>query len=378
MRFAVCAYLLQKVPSFSQWGINEAGVIARSLLLSHTYAAPFHDSHGPSSWLAPIYPLIVAGVFAVFGIQTYASALAIIVVNAACSSLVAVLLYRIGSEFFSEPAGFAAAMLWALSPAVAFMPLINWDTCVSTLLATCAVLLTLRLAAAGASPRNTRFAAAGAMWGLGALSTPVLLAPLPFLTLWLGWRGKRWKPSTVFALAACLALLPWTTRNLLVFHKFIPVRSNFWAEMSYGNLGFKNHATGNSMEFQTLGEMRFVAVSRERVLTYVRSHPGEFLKQSLHRAGEFWILPEGMWKLSFWLSLLTLTGVCRLAWRRHPAAPMLVIIFLTYPVVYYISFVFSRYRHPIEPLMYLSSATVLVEAGKHWRGKQRLRSVTES
>jgi len=375
VRAIFISYFLRKLPHFSEWGINEAGVIARSLLLSHSFSAPFHDAHGPSAWLAPIYPGMVSAVFVVFGIQTHASALAVIAVNALCSALVGVVLYRIGAEFFSEPVGQTAGLLWAVSPAVAIMPLVNWDTCVSTLLAAFAVLLTLRSVLPGAIlSRDRPHFIAGAMWGLAGLSSPALLAPVPFLAVW-SWAGsKRLKAGALFVVGACLLILPWTLRNYLVFQKFIPVRSNFWAEMSYGNLGFQNHATGDWMEYQRLGEVGFGAVSKQRTLQYIHDHPIDFAKHTLYRTGQFWIVPEGMWRFSFWLTLATLLGLWLIARKNRPAALMFAIILTTYPIVYYISFVFSRYRHPVEPIMYLSLAFLLIELGKYLRRRGAISS----
>jgi 4-amino-4-deoxy-L-arabinose transferase-like glycosyltransferase len=364
------AYLVPKLPGMWHWGINEAGVIGRSLLVTHSFSSPFHDATGPSAWLAPVYPVLVSAVFVVFGIQTPASGLAVIALNALCSALVSVVLYKLGKEFLSESAGLIAGLFWAVSPAVAIMPMIIWDTCVSTLLTTLAVLYTLRLTAPEErAERKFSLGFAGGLWGLAGLSSPALLAPLPFLGLWLWISTRRLKAAAVFVSGAAMVLLPWTLRNYLTFHKFIPVRSNFWAEMSWGNLGWQNHATGGSMEYQRLGEVQFGAVSKQRVVVYLHDHFGEFLQQTLHRSGEFWIIPEGIWRFSFFLTLTAVIGLLLMARKHFKMASAFGIILLTYPVVYYISFVFSRYRYPVEPILYLSVAFLLDEAIK--RGPTR-------
>src|SRR5712664_1725989 len=124
VRAILIASFLSRFPDLYQWGTNEQGVVGRSLLLTHSFSSPYHDVSGPTAWIAPIYPAVVSAVFAVFGIQSSVSAIAVIVLNELCSALVSVVLYKMGSEFLSERAGLTAGLLWAVSPAVALVTLL--------------------------------------------------------------------------------------------------------------------------------------------------------------------------------------------------------------------------------------------------------------
>ncbi len=372
VRVVLITSFLSRFPDLYQWGSNEEGVIARSLLLTHSFSSPYHDASGPTAWIAPIYPFIVSINFYLFGIQSPASAIAAIVLNALCSSLVCVVLYKIGSEFLSERTGLIAGLLWAVSPAVALVTLLVWDTCFTTLLTTWACLLTLRLVAPQRSLSWHSYALAGCLWGLAGLSSPSVLAPLPFLAIWLWTKTAQIKPVTVFSIAIGLLLFPWTLRNYFAFHKFVPVRDNFWAEVFFGNLGFQTHPLKTSMQYQKLGELQFIEGTKQQVLMYIQDHFTEFLGQTLHRIGQFWILPEGIWKLSFFLSIATIVGVVMMAKRKLPAALPFLLILAAYPVTFYVSYTFSRYRHPIEPIMYLSAAFLLVEIEKRIRLRKPL------
>jgi hypothetical protein len=68
-RLIFIVYLAHVKPSMLSWGINEAGGIARWIVTNHSFSSPFHDAHGPTAWLGPIYPVIVAGLFLVFGVH---------------------------------------------------------------------------------------------------------------------------------------------------------------------------------------------------------------------------------------------------------------------------------------------------------------------
>ncbi|HEY6943856.1 MAG TPA: hypothetical protein VI431_01860, partial [Candidatus Acidoferrum sp.] len=52
---------------------QETGSIAASLATGKGFSSPFGKETGPTAWLTPVYPLLVAGVFRVFGIFTRAS-----------------------------------------------------------------------------------------------------------------------------------------------------------------------------------------------------------------------------------------------------------------------------------------------------------------
>src|ERR1700760_1237884 len=46
----------------------EGGRIAQSLVTGHGYASPFNAPSGPTAWLPPLYPLLLAGCFKLFGV----------------------------------------------------------------------------------------------------------------------------------------------------------------------------------------------------------------------------------------------------------------------------------------------------------------------
>jgi hypothetical protein len=59
--------------------------------------------------------------------------------------------------------------------------------------------------------------------------------------------------------------------------------------------------------------------------------------------------------LSFILGLVSFFGAFHaIRESRNGAVLMLVLIF--YPMIYYVTYVFSRYRYPIEPVIYVLAA----------------------
>ena len=61
--------------------LNETSNIARSLALGHGFSDVFRRNTGPTAWLTPVYPLLVAGVFRMFGVFTPGSFYAVAGLN---------------------------------------------------------------------------------------------------------------------------------------------------------------------------------------------------------------------------------------------------------------------------------------------------------
>ena len=136
-------------------------------------------------------------------------------------------------------------------------------------------------------------------------------------------RSRRWKQFALMTLVCLLCILPWTARNLHVLGKFIPVRSNFWAEVYFGNVDFSVHPVGNSMLYQHEGELRFVAELKQGALNLVRSNPGTFVRRSGERIVSFWVQPQYLLPYPLLLFLVSWGGIVQ-AKRRGKLAGICV------------------------------------------------------
>ena len=339
------------------WGVNEAAGIGRQLALGHGFASPFHDAFGPTAWLAPVYPSLLASLFLLFGIQTTAAACATVFLNAIFGSLTVLVILKLGQQHFGETPAIIAAWAWAVSPPAVVWAWYLWETSMSALVLSFALLQTLRL---GSDSGFRQWAICGLIWSFAALLNPVLLAPLPFLVLARAWKGRCWKHVATMVLACAVGIAPWTIRNLIRQHHLIPVRSNFWPEVFFGNVTFELHPTGPSMVYQREGEIAFAADMRSRVIEYIRSNRGEFARRTGQRVLEFWTGPIYFKPLPAVLILAAIAGIfCARAVGREWLSFASVLLF--YPPIYYLSYTFARYRHPIEPVMYTLAALTVSE-----------------
>ena len=346
------------------WKANEPSAIASALVQGHGFSSAFHDTSQPTAWLAPVYPTLLAFIFRIFGVTTAASAIVAILLNVTFGSLTAVVLLQLGREQFSETAGVVAAWAWAVAPPLLFIPWLLWETCLSGLVMTFAFLTTLRL---GSSSPMRRWAWCGVIWSFAALLNPALLAPLPVLAVDAAVQSRRWKRAALMLLVCLLGILPWTVRNFVTFGRIMPVRSNFWAEAYFGNVDFSLHPTGNTMLYQLEGEVQFAADLKQRVLSFVRSNPTAFARLTAKRVTKFWMLPPQLQPYPSLLFLMAVAGVIK-AWRRRKRWIGFVSALVFYPLIYYITYTFARYRYPIEPLMYALAAYFLSELLARHRG----------
>ena len=91
----------------------EMGRIARALVTGFGYADPFTGHSGPTAWVPPLYPLLLAGVFKIFGVYTAKSAWVILTINSIFSAATAPLIYEIAARCF-QPSGRARKIaLWS-------------------------------------------------------------------------------------------------------------------------------------------------------------------------------------------------------------------------------------------------------------------------
>ena len=354
LRLLLIVYLARVKPTMVVWGVNEAGGIARWIVTTHTFASPFHDATGPTAWLAPVYPMVVAASFLVFGIQTPSAAMAMATFNAVCSALTGVVVYLLAKQLASEKAATIAGWLWELSPSIAMMPFILWDTSLSALALSVALLQTLRLLAG----EHRSWGICGGCWGLAALVNPALCAPFPFIAVLLARRGKL-RSVGIMTAFLLLFIFPWTLRDYAVLHKWIPIRSNGLTEVYFANCGFETHPLGNSMEYQRLGEAEFTSRTSHKLFNFVVSHPFVMLRSSFMRAPRFWVNPLDLWQMPWMIALLALLGML-FTWRDSKLlAQCLLAVLAIYPLIYYVSQVVSRYRHPIDPVMYALAGVAL-------------------
>jgi hypothetical protein len=79
LRLVVMSFLYPERtdPYRDHWRLGgEAGRIARSITEGEGFSNPLFGQTGPTAWLAPVFPYLLAGIFKIFGIYSKSSAIA--------------------------------------------------------------------------------------------------------------------------------------------------------------------------------------------------------------------------------------------------------------------------------------------------------------
>jgi 4-amino-4-deoxy-L-arabinose transferase-like glycosyltransferase len=352
---------------------EEMGRIARALATGFGFSDPFRGHTGPTAWVGPLFPLLLAGIFKMFGVFTPVSAWAILTLNSLFSALTALTTWEIAARCFNRNVARWAAWIWALYPAaMQYAVRWVWDSSLTTFLFSWILVLALRMREARTLGRWALF---GLLWGLTGLSNPALLIFLPVCGLWVLGREPRRRDAGGVLLAAVLfaaCLGPWIWRNWEAFHHFVPARGNFGAELYLGN---GPGSTGLLMEYDhpiqapdqlrqytSMGEIAYSKMRGDQALAVMRADPLHFVQNTLRRVFFFWAgvphpISRTEWveyarNLNFIFgSVCGLLGLALALRRKARAAGLFAWAFLLLPLVYYGVAAHARFRHPLEPLM---------------------------
>ncbi len=355
----------------------EMGLLANSLLHGQGFSSPFGIPTGPTALIAPGYPMLIAAVFLVFGTFSFASVIAIILLQILISLLTIWLMMRLAREVMDSSTAILAGVFWAVSIPVIWVPAIFWETSISACSLPAMVLLAL---SCRRQPTIARWLLLGSCSALVALINPALLPSLLAILGWVAWQTRgvaRFSPL-VGLLALLLLFAPWPVRNAYRFHAFIPLRSTAGLELWMGN---RPGATGfldltifplyNKQELASYvakGEVAYTHEKTEQAWQYIRLHPAVFLRLSLRRCFRFWsgtgnVAGPRIYEIHALLTtLLGFAGLFILYRNRMRAfAVLMALPLLLFPLPYYIAHAEFRYRVNIDPLLTILAAYAVTQ-----------------
>ncbi|MDP9294613.1 MAG: glycosyltransferase family 39 protein [Actinomycetota bacterium] len=392
---------------------------ARSIAIGHGYADSGRPGR-PTAFRPPGFPVLLAGVYKIAGVERAPEARRVLparIVQAVLGTLIVGLV------------GLLAAQLWdrrvslvAMALAAVYLPLILVGGSVMSEPLFAALLLAA-LAAALAhreSGHRFRFALlAGFLAGLTILTRAnagVLLAPLAY-AVWnatprLSWRALA--PPAALVATAILTVSPWTIRNALELHAFVPVSTQLGSALAgtyndQARTDRENPASWRSRhhglkEYEPLyararqtNEAVLEKQLRKRAMQYISDHPGYLATvafwtsaRMLDLAGMDWsrhtastISVTAGWAVAgvvcFWIfAVLAVAGAFTAPARRAPW------FFWAVPVLLYLGVVLlvvetPRYRTGIDPFIVMLAALALTRrvrpaSGRRARGTRRAAS----
>lgn len=349
--------------------------IAAHIAAGKGFRSPFYGGDtGPTAWVAPVYPYLVAAVFYLFGAYTKASALLLLGLQCAMAAATGIAIWVLGARSLGERIGFWAAWIWTLSPIFFRWPCSwIWDFAASGMLLAVALTFSLDADEQGAL---RKWLWLGALWGLIALTNPALLSIMPFSFLSAFLESRRTGSASLRKLAWAfvtfgVVIAPWLIRNERAFGQLVFLRDNYWFEFSLGNFHYSNgmgylgkHPDANPRiydQIASMGELGFISFHKKEAFEFIRQYPSEFIDLTLHRAWWFWdgtsLLYQGRewWSPGeFWpLSAVGWLGLLFVLTRRPRGWPLFAAALILYPLPYYLAYPNAKYRYAIEPELLL-------------------------
>jgi 4-amino-4-deoxy-L-arabinose transferase-like glycosyltransferase len=383
----------------SEWQYGyEFARIAKWILAGEGFSSPYYDFPKPSANQAPLYVYFIALVFSLFGTYSVASAVMLLITQAVIDALACVASYFVGNKIFGEKVGLLGALALALYPPSIFFA--TWrvePVVVIVLILTVLVYYLLKLAE---TPSCRTAVVCGLLMGLAALTEPTLISFMILTCLWLFWYSASprifvAKRVGILGLVSVMVILPWMLRNYTVFGTIVPIKSNFGANLLFGNNQYGNGVLQYTKGFYSVEERERIIGRREsphrlqkpplfseaeqrairelsevdadrlmleKAVGFITAQPWTFLELTGRRIFAFWS-PVNPYRTTRYDALrgkiygVVLTfALLGILLARHSLGKisLILLLFLSYPLSYYITHVsMYRYRYPVEPFLIL-------------------------
>jgi hypothetical protein len=285
----------------------EMGNVAVNLYEGRGFSSPFSLGSKPTSVVAPLVPLLWAGIMHLTGGPTNDTALAIIVLQAVASSFTAAFYWliarRVTFRLHRVRTGTLSvlAILFVAWPETLFRLTDTWYFVFQEL---GLVVLVYCAMAWWDRPGLREGLLMGAVAGVVALvnPTPVPIYAIALIAPLVVRRDKRLTVARhilASGLVASFIVAPWIIRDYSVFGRFVPIRSNFGLELRQGNNPVESiRQNANSVHpmlrpeefdrYETMGEVAYMQWSLDQAVEYMASNPGVTVVRILKRMYVYW------------------------------------------------------------------------------------------
>jgi hypothetical protein len=352
----------------------------------------------------PLYPYLIAVLNRIFHSVT-----SVLWTQVVLGALLVPAVGRAGHLAMGRRVGLVAAAFTALYPDLLWYPAHFWSETLYLSLMWWAIERTLAADAA----RSWRPALlAGVLWGLSSLTRELSLYLVPIVAVWLGWpaiasrrRVRRgagepvadvgpapptgraaWGRAAALLLGTVLVVAPWTVRNAIVYHAFVPISTMGGPPLWQGNAQAITGITNVQITavLTTMpGPIEADRYCRAMAWRAIVSRQPLWLFQKLaEQMPEFWkasaeVLDHLVGRAACgplstrqtvaievafvgpYLILLgmALAGLARLRLGRGPA--LLLTLLAAYNAAHVVALSSTRYRLPVVPVLFLLAAAAL-------------------
>lgn len=369
--------------------------LARSLLAGRGYSFtenwyPFTPADTPTAHWSFLYPLYLAGVYAVTG---YHPLVARLIQGALAGPLLCFLVYKIGCRVINEKIGLVGAGLAAVYGYFIYYNVALMTETFFIVLVLLTLYLSLEIKDQSA-PAN--WVKLGLSLGLACLLRQTILFFVPFLLLWLFLelrsRNLRWWYFAIPVGIIVVLISPWTLRNYQVYGEFLPLNSNAGYALfasNHPNLGkqWNNKLVVVPVPEELAGqnEAQIDRALTRKGLQFILADPNRYAWLTLSKSLEYFKFgpsSESGWlsnlvrMLSFGLYLPFMLWGLYLSMPRWRSFAVLYLFIFIHTSIHLLSWPAPRYRLPVDAVLMLFAAISVVELAKQLRvwGNRNLAS----
>ena len=363
--------------------------LARSLLEGRGYSFtenwyPFTKANTPTSHWSFLYPLYLAGLYAITGYHPLIARLIQAILGGA---LLCFLVYKIGRRVVNEETGLVGASLAAVYGYFIYYNAALMTETFFIVLILLALFLGIELKE---NPTLMKWVGLGFSLGLAALLRQTVLLFVPFLLFWLFMelrgRSTRWWHFALPVVIILLVIMPWTVRNYHVYREFLLLNSN----AGYALFASNNPNLGTDWRnelvvvpvpdgFQGQNEADLDRALTRKGIEYILSNPERYLWLTLDKTLEyFWFWPSSESSqisnlnrvLSFGLYLPFMLFGLWLSLSRWRKFAILYLFMVVHTGIHLLSWPAPRYRLTVDAVLMVFTAMALIELTKQlkiWR-----------
>ena len=363
--------------------------LAQSLLDGRGYSFtekwyPFTPANTPTAHWSFLYPVYLAGVYAVSG---YHPLVARLLQGILGGALICFLVYLIGRRVVNEDTGLISAGLAAV---YGYFIYYNAALMTETFFIVLVLLILYLSIEVKENPTVLRWVGLGVSLSLAGLLRQTILLFVPFLLFWLflelRTRSIRWWHFALPVVIILLSITPWTVRNYLVYREFLLLNSNAGYALyasNNPNLGtdWRNNLVVVPVpeELNGQNEAELDRALMRRGIEFILVDPARYLRLTLDKTLEFfrfWPYSDSSRisnlnrVLSFGLYLPFMSLGLFLSFSRWRNFAILYLFIVIHTGIHLLSWPSPRYRLPVDAVLMIFAALTLVELAKQlktWR-----------
>jgi 4-amino-4-deoxy-L-arabinose transferase-like glycosyltransferase len=339
-----------------------------------------YDINLPTVFIPPVFPLYLAGVFAVFGsgdlgltVAQYSFAL--------MGTTIIALIVMLGAWIGRPGAGLIGGTLYALYPPAMLSNIVFLTETIFTMELLAFFVLVVR---AIQRQRRVDFVWAGVVLGVATLTRPTIALVPAVIGIYLWARpeyrfAKALQAGVILVVTMLLVLSPWIVRNYVHFHQFIPLtKANGNPFLTGTYIDNDVYREGNDPVFTDLpkGWKRVpgnqiatndlqMEIGKAHLKAELQKHPGEVIKwYTIGKFRKFWGQPfdwrdtlkpdyDRLIPLHKALILLGGVGMVFALLRRMPYAWLFVLFLGYFTGLHMVYVTLPRYALPVLPFVFL-------------------------